>query len=69
MNLRDLKPRVLRLLAVEGDEEFDEWFKRTGGKVFGKDEPLPIKDLWRYAYSRAMTNCLKRVDLGNFKDV
>lgn len=68
MNLRDLKPKVLKKLAVEGEAEFDEWFRRTGGKVFGKQEDVSPKDIWRYAYSRAMTNCLKHVDLGNFKD-
>lgn len=68
MNLRDLNPKTLKRLAMEGEEEFDSWFRRTEGKVFGTGEPLHLKEVWRYAYSRAMTNCLKRVNLGNFKE-
>lgn len=62
MNLRDLKPDVLKRLALEGEDEYDKWFKNTSGLEFGTQKPVNPKDIWRLAYSKGASAILRRVD-------
>jgi len=62
MTLRDLKPNILKRLAMEGEDEFDKWFRNTGGMKFGKPESVDPKDIWRLAYSKGASAILRRVD-------
>jgi hypothetical protein len=62
MNIRDLKPSVLRHLATEGDEEYEKWNRDTQGLSFGSREPIAQKELWRLAFSKGVSAILRRVD-------
>lgn len=68
MNLRDLKPHTLKRIAIECDEEFNEWFKRTEGQEFIKvdgmniRQPITQQALWRLAFSSGSRAILRRVD-------
>jgi hypothetical protein len=62
MNIRDVKSHTLRRMAIECEEEFDEWFGRTGARHFSTKEPLTPQDIWRYAYSKGSSAVLRRVD-------
>ena len=62
MNIRDLKPHMIKRLATESDEEFNKWFETNRGKQFGTNEPLEPLDIWRYAYSKGASAILRRVD-------
>jgi hypothetical protein len=62
MNIRDLKPNIIKRLAVECEKEFGEWFRTNRGMKFGTQEPLEPIDIWRYAYSKGASAILKRVD-------
>jgi hypothetical protein len=62
MKIRDLTHKQMRELAAEGDDAYDEWLKLTEGLTFALREPVPQKQLWRLAWSKAITALLKRVD-------
>jgi len=62
MNLRDLKPQQLKRIALEGENEFDQWFHQTGGTKFGRpNELVTPKDIWRTAYSKGASAVLRRI--------
>jgi hypothetical protein len=62
MKIRELKLETINELTFEGDKAFDEWFTRTEGKVFGKNEPVPPRDIWRRAFTVGVQAILQRVD-------
>ena len=69
MNLRDLKPRLLKRLGIECLNEYDEWFKRTGGEAWKETQDgkkvcveMNPKEVWSTAYSRGAAAILRRVD-------
>lgn len=69
MNLRDLKPEVLKQLAQECRTEFEKWLRSTDGKMFSKDDkgivkriPIPHQTLWDTGFSAGARAILRRVD-------
>jgi len=62
MNIRDMKPHTIKRLAVECDQEFEDWFRVNKGMKFGTKEPLEFQDVWRYAYSKGASAILRRTD-------
>jgi hypothetical protein len=63
MNIRDLPHKLMRRLALDGEEAFDEWWKTTnGGKRFGTGEPLLSSDIFRHAFSKGVSAVLRRIN-------
>lgn len=68
MNLRDLKPKTLKALAQQGEDECKDWLDRTQGRQFGTIEPIKPDDIYRLAFSKGATAILSRITNGQFSE-